>query len=203
MTRSQAERYRDRYKTGRRARTDQRERAALREVLNGIGRIPIALDLPCGTGRLSPVLAEASDRVILADSSPVMLQIAREELPHLAAEHLLTNAENIELADESVYLIFCHRFLPHINDLSLRKRIVGELRRVTRRFVLLSYYPPGFRSRVRWIIRCLLQCTHRRDQLATEHQFVDEISVCGLRLVKRQVLRTFPAAAFFLFEREL
>ncbi|MFH1264128.1 MAG: class I SAM-dependent methyltransferase [Planctomycetota bacterium] len=196
------ERYRDRYRTGRRARTDQRERAVLREVLNGIGRIPVALDLPCGTGRLSPVLAEVSDRIMLADSSPVMLQVAREELPHLSAEYLQTDAENIELGDESVYLVFCHRFLPHINNASLRKRIVGELRRATERYVLLSYYPPGFRSRFRWMIRCLLRNARRRDQLATVRQFVDEVSSCGLRLVRRKVLRTFPFAAFFLFERD-
>ena len=74
LTRAQALQYRDRYITGRRARIDRMEREALRRLLAGIGPLAAALDLPSGSGRLSPVLAEFAGRVVLADASPEMLR---------------------------------------------------------------------------------------------------------------------------------
>ena len=201
VTRAQVEHYRDRYRTGKRARTDQRERAALRAVLSGVGRLGSSLDLPCGTGRLSGVLGEFSERIILADSSRMMLQVAGEEHPTLAAEYLLTDAEDIQLDDASVDLVFSHRFLPHINDAAQRVRMVAEMARVSAKFVLLTYYPPGFRSRVRWTLRSTVRTVARRDQLATVGQFLEEVSSCGLQLAHREVLRTFPPAGYFLFQR--
>jgi len=200
--RAQAERYRDRYKTGRRAETDQLERAALRELLGGIGRVAVAMDLPSGTGRLSPVLAETADRVILADSSPAMLDVAREDHRDLPADYLQTDAQNVKLSDRSVDLVFCHRFLHHIDSASLRASILGELARVTRRYVLLSYYPPGWRSRWRWFIRSALGRVRPIDQLATMEQFFQETSAAGLRPVRRIPMRRFRATGVFcLFER--
>lgn len=200
-TRSQAEWYRDRFKKGRRAQTHQRECAALREVLRTTGRVSAALDLPCGTGRLSGILAEASDRIVLADSSPAMLDVARGEFSHSAAEYLHTKAESINLPDRSVYLVFSHRFLSHVNDAALRRHILSEFRRVTERYVLLSYYPPSLRSRLRWSIRCLLRRAERRAVVTTTRQFLEEVTGCGLRLAGRTVIRRFPSGGFFLFER--
>ena len=153
-TRAQAERYRDRYRTGRHARTDQREHEALRRLLAGVERVPAALDLPCGVGRFSSLLAEHADRIVMADSSPIMLELAREELPDLPAEYLCTCAEDIDLTDESVDLVFSHRFLTHIDDADLRRRILVELSRVSRRYLVLSFYPPSLRNRCRWSVGC-------------------------------------------------
>jgi len=200
--RAQAERYRDRYKTGHRVETDRREREALRELLSGVGRLAVALDLPCGTGRLSPVLAETADRVILADSSPAMLDVAREDHPDLPADYLQTDAQNVKLSDRSVDLVFCHRFLHHIDSALLRTSILSELVRVTRRYVLLSYYPPGWRSRWRWFIRTVLGRVRAVDQLATMEQFFEETAAAGLRPVRRIPMRRFRATGVFcLFER--
>jgi len=61
--RQQAERYRDRYRIGRRARIDSREREVLLELLAAVGHVSVALDIPGGTGRLTSVLAGISGRV--------------------------------------------------------------------------------------------------------------------------------------------
>ncbi|HOQ88478.1 MAG TPA: hypothetical protein PLQ89_22470, partial [Phycisphaerae bacterium] len=79
LDRKAVERYRDRYRTGRHARVNQMERAALRDMLGSLGRLTTALDLPCGTGRLGDLFAQIADRVILADSSQLMLEVARED----------------------------------------------------------------------------------------------------------------------------
>jgi SAM-dependent methyltransferase len=201
-SRSQAERYRDRYKTGRRARMDRMERAALRQLLHGIDGVEVALDLPSGTGRLSPVVAEFAKRIILADSSEDMLAVARDDLPDLPAEYLQTDAQEIRLADRSVDLVFSHRFLNHIYDPAERARILGELARVSRRYLALSYYAPSIRWRWRRLIKRLLGQGQTCDRVPTARHFLVETSAAGLRPLRRTMLRRFPlTAAFFLFER--
>jgi SAM-dependent methyltransferase len=83
--REQLDRYRDRFRPGgRHAETHLREQAVLRSVLARVGKIGSAMDLPAGTGRLSPVLAEFAGKVILADASGAMLEVARQDNPGLA-----------------------------------------------------------------------------------------------------------------------
>ncbi|HUU86097.1 MAG TPA: methyltransferase domain-containing protein [Phycisphaerae bacterium] len=201
-SRRQAERYRDRYKTGRHARMDRMERAALCELLQGIDKVEVALDLPSGTGRLSPVVAEFAKRIILADSAEDMLAIARDDLPDLPAEYLQTDAQKIQLPDRSVDLVFSHRFLNHIYDPAERACILGELARVSRRYVALSYYAPSIRWRWRRLFKRLLGKGRTYDRVPTTRHFLVETSAAGLRPVRRTTLRRFPlTAAFFLFER--
>jgi ubiquinone/menaquinone biosynthesis C-methylase UbiE len=201
VTRAQGERYRDRWKSGRRAERNRRECAALSRLLAGMGRLGKVLDLPSGTGRLSGVLANHAERIILADSSTVMLDLAREQPPGIPAEYLHTEAEHVSLADQSVNLVFCHRFLPHIYDCGLRLKILAELRRVTDKYVVLSFYPPGLRSRIKWSLRSLFGRAIRANQLSSTRQFLAETAASGLKPVRESALRIFPRAAFHLFER--
>jgi ubiquinone/menaquinone biosynthesis C-methylase UbiE len=203
VTRQQAEHYRDRFKKGRRAWLNRLERSALREMGERINHIDLALDLPSGTGRLSGILAEFSNNVILADHSLAMLEVAREQLSGLRFKYLSLDADKIGLADRSVDLIFCHRFLTHIFSTPQRARILAEIRRVTRRYVILSYYPPGFRSRWRAFGRRLLRRYNPDAFQPSLNQFREEIRTAGLRLVRSVAIRCFPVTGtFFLFERE-
>ncbi|MBN1492213.1 MAG: class I SAM-dependent methyltransferase [Phycisphaerae bacterium] len=110
VARDQGLRYRDRYRTGRHARVDRLERAALRELMADLGTLHRVLDLPSGTGRLSAVLAEFADRVTLADGSSTMLQIAREDLNGLPADYIQTDLESLALNAGSVDLVFATGF---------------------------------------------------------------------------------------------
>ena len=202
VERRQAERYRDRYRTGRRVGVHERECAVLRTLLSGVGRLATAMDLPCGTGRLSAIVGEHADRMILADSSLVMLELAREE-PELARmEFLQADATKITLPDGAVDLVFCHRMLPHIYDRARRVCILGELARVARRYVVLSFYPPGWRRRLKWWFKSLLGRVQKCDQQATMSQFLSEAGSAGLHVRRRETLRRFPAGAFFLLEKD-
>ncbi len=200
--RQQAIRYRDRFRPGgKHEQMHHREVAALRSLLSRTGRLQVAMDLPAGTGRLTPVLAEHAGKVILADASEVMLEVAKEDNPSLPAEFLVTSAEKIDLPDGSVDLVFCHRFLHHIYQPGLRQRIFQEMARVARRHVIVSYYAGGFRSRLKWRLKNLVGLAGRDSRPATMEQFFGEASNAGLRLVARQTLRKFPPGIFCLFEK--
>lgn len=202
MDRRRAERYRDRYRTGRHARINEREHAALRELLNGRGRFEVALDLPCGAGRLADVLTERSDRVILADSSQLMLDIAREDLGEAKYSYLQTNAESIDMPDASVDLVFCHRLLNHVNDADSRARMVMELARVTRRYLAFSCYPPGIRTRLKNLLRRFVP-GRPAQSTPTLREYLHLAAHSGLRPVRREVVRRLPfAAELVLLEKQ-
>ncbi|HOW69738.1 MAG TPA: methyltransferase domain-containing protein [Phycisphaerae bacterium] len=202
VDRRQAEHYRDRFKKGRRARTNCLENALLRQLGERIGHIQVALDLPSGTGRLSRTLLEFADNVILADSSSAMLEVAREELPDPRVSCRLMDAESISLPDASVDLVFCHRFLYHVTSESRRARMLNEMVRVTRRYVILSYYPPGFLNRWRQFRRRLLHRGTSGGSQLPENQYREEIRAAGLRFVHEVAFRHFPVTGvFFVLER--
>lgn len=196
--RRQAEHYRDRFKKGRRARTNELENLLLRKLASQIGHIQVALDLPCGTGRLSRTLLGFSDTIILGDSSQAMLDVASEELSDPRVRCELMDAESINLPDASVDLIFCHRFLYHVYSKSRRARMLKEMVRVTRRHVILSYYPPGFLNRLRAYRRRLLHQGAPPDSQPSLAHYCEEIQAAGLRLTHEMAFRHFPVSGVFL-----
>jgi len=100
-----------------------------------------------------------------------------------------------------VDLVFCHRFLRHIKQLDLRTRIFAELARVSRRYVIVSYYEAGFRSRIKWQLKNLVGLAGRDSKPVTMEQFLHEAEGAGLQLVAEQTLRKIPRGMFCLFEK--
>lgn len=198
IDRRQAEHYRDRFKKGRRARTNQLENTLLRELGGRVGHVQVALDLPCGTGRLSRTLLEFSNQVILGDSSQAMLDVASEEVRDPRVSCRLMDAESIGLPDASVDLVFCHRFLYHVTSKARRSRMLSEMVRVTRRYVILSYYPPGFLNRWRRFRRRLLCQDVPEASQPSDSQYREEIRAAGLQLVHTATFRHFPVTGVFL-----
>lgn len=107
----------------------------------------LVLDLPCGAGRFWPMLAERSNRVILAaDNSADMLATARTA--HSAAvvariKTFQTSAFAIDLGANAVDCIFCIRLLHHIESAEHRLAILREFHRVSRDTVILSLWVDG------------------------------------------------------------
>jgi SAM-dependent methyltransferase len=199
--REQAEKYRDRFAHGRHARVDRLERAALRELLSRLEHVPTAMDIPCGTGRLSTMLSDVADRVILADGSAAMLDVARGYAAELDAEYVETRCESIARPDKSVGLIFCHRFLHHLKRRSERLEVLREFARVAYRYVILNHYPSGMRTRAKRLLRALVRGTTDDDRIASAAQLVSEAGEVGLQLVSIVHIRRFPVSGCFLLFR--
>jgi SAM-dependent methyltransferase len=199
-TPEQVQRYVERFKHGRRRRTDLREKAALAELLASTGKIDV-LDLPCGPGRFVPVWTSFANHVILANASPAVVSFVEAHRPP-NGKTLETSAESIQLPDECVDLVFSHRFLHHITGTVARFRILREFHRVTRRYLLLPFYPPGLRSRVRNAWQRRIQSSAARDLLDNDRKCKRELEAAGFHLVRRSPLRRIPPCAFLLFEKQ-
>ncbi len=124
-----------------------RHRAEWRLVERAFAAVPLThrvLDVPCGGGRMTVALAQKGYAVTAADLSDAMLAIARETI---AARGLncpveKQDVERLGYAERSFDTVLCFRLFHHFPTPEIRQRVVNELCRVARRFVVLSYLSP-------------------------------------------------------------
>ena len=124
-----------------------RETRIARRALEQAGDPTLVLDMPCGSGRFWPLLAEHPTRVILAaDSSPELLALAvTGQSPDVLDRTytFLTSAFAIDLPDNAVESIFCLRLLQHVIDNRQRLALLREMHRVTRDTLIVSLWVDG------------------------------------------------------------
>lgn len=126
--------------------TTYREGELLARSLQQAGVPEVVLDLPCGTGRFWPAIADTGvARLIAADNSESMLKVAdRHRLRGDYPESLLkTSAFDIDLEDNSVDFVVCMRFFHHLVHRQDRLDVLAELNRVSRRFAAISLWVDG------------------------------------------------------------
>ena len=193
-----AERYRDRFADGRHARVDQSERVALRRLLALLKPIRSAMDIPCGVGRLSRELTTAARQLIVADASPIMLDMAREALADVEAEYRVTKCESIDLPNKAVDLIFCHRFFHHLDLPEERRCVLSEFARVSAHYVVINHYSPGLRSRLKRLFRSFFSRGARSGKLGSANALKEEARNVGLCWVQTVRIRRFPAHGRFM-----
>lgn len=128
----------DRYATRNPART-ARELRLLERVWPGHPSERV-LDLPCGTGRLEPMLRAHGHVVVQADGALAMLRQAAARTPAGIAR-CQADAFSIPFTDGSVDGVVTFRFLHHLTA-DARVRAIAEACRVARRFVVVSFFHP-------------------------------------------------------------
>ena len=104
-----------------------------------------ALDLPCGYGRLMPVLKRHVPIVFEGDWSLPLLKIARETQEKdtatgKASGYLRATALALPIPDRKIDLVLSVRLCHHIREHTERRAYVRELLRVSRKWVVLTYF---------------------------------------------------------------
>lgn len=111
-------------------------------VRDWIKRLPagaVVLDLPVGTGRFLPLLAECGLAARGLDISEDMVAEARRRYGHLGESIQLAvgDAEHLALTDQSVDCVICWRFF-HLIPRPVIERVLREFRRVCRGPILVQ-----------------------------------------------------------------
>jgi SAM-dependent methyltransferase len=126
--------------------TTLRERHCLLRALQDAGSPSTVLDLPCGTGRFWPVFARAGvERLIAADGSSGMLQVAAANRigPGIPEQLVTSSAFNMAFPDGCVEFVACLRFYHHLALPADRRRLLAEIRRVSKRYAAVSLWVDG------------------------------------------------------------
>jgi len=158
--------------------SDWRLRRNLTAIVRTLPPSALALDVPCGTGRILPSLAKASLRVIAADVSSEMLTVARRKTS--GTPFLRTDALRLPLRSASVDVAFSIRFL-HLLDPEGRTQVLNELARVARSCVVVEYR--SVTKPLRVVRRAALRWLGFRNVRTptTVADLTDELRRCGLR----------------------
>jgi SAM-dependent methyltransferase len=118
-----------------------REYRLLERLLGSQPRSGVLLDLPSGGGRLSDQLGRYTDLLVEADIAVGQLLYALEH--HEGGDERLwmtASAFHIPFRDESVDGVVCCRLNHHLPTPEERARLVTELLRVARRFVIMTFF---------------------------------------------------------------
>jgi ubiquinone/menaquinone biosynthesis C-methylase UbiE len=121
----------------------RRECQLLRRLLSGQEHCRVLLDLPCGGGRLSPQISAFTDLIIEADiAKGQVLYGMRTSSVSVPQVWMTASALHIPLQDNTVDGVVCARLCHHLPTQAERERLVTELLRVSRRFVVVSFFAP-------------------------------------------------------------
>lgn len=119
----------------------QREFKLLERHLASQPRSSTLLDLPSGGGRLSDQLDRHADLLVEADIGLGQLLYAKEHYDGPPKRVWMTaSAFHIPFQDESLDGVVCCRLCHHLPTAEERERLVEELLRVSRRFVIMTFF---------------------------------------------------------------
>lgn len=122
-------------------RSTRKEYRLLRQLLASQDRCRTLLDLPCGGGRLSPEMEDFTDFLVEADVGLGQLQHLRLHSEAKTPRALMTaSAFHIPFKDNSVDAVVCCRLCHHLPHAEQRERLIDELLRVARRFVIMTFF---------------------------------------------------------------
>ena len=119
----------------------RREYALLERLLSSQERCERLLDLPCGGGRLSPQIGRFTNLLVESDIGLGQVRYAREhntlEIPRV---YITSTAFKLPLKDNSVDAVVCIRLNHHMPTRQEREQLMNEILRVSRRFVIMTYF---------------------------------------------------------------
>jgi len=155
----------------------QREYQLLHRLLASQPRSRTLLELPCGGGRLSAAMAQHTDLMIEADVALGQVQYGRKNSQSGTPQIWLTaSALRIPFRAAAVDGVVCVRLCHHLPHPRERERLVAELLRVARRFVILTFF--DYHS-LKNLLRRLGQPIHKKRPKYTMTQ--DEVREIAAR----------------------
>jgi SAM-dependent methyltransferase len=158
---------------------------ALGRALAGVEPGALVLDVPCGTGVLSAYLAGRGLRVVGADISPAMLEVARDRVAALARVDL----EHPPWPPRSFAAVVCARFLMHL-PADGRPRVLRTLAQLSRGPLIATVCHPYTVKSFGRAVRRALGGRAKRSARLTRAELEAEVAAAGL--VLRRVIPVLP-----------
>jgi len=189
-----------------RSRRDQRARRTIERILDALPRGAAVLDLPCGTGRLLPVLAERGFRITQADSSAKMVELARQTWDRVRNELGLTAGDprfavadimSTSFVDDEFDAVIANRLFHHFAEASTRTSALRELGRIATGPVIVFFFDAGSFGGLRARLGRRLKRRRRGSHvLYTRREFAANARAAGLR-VERFIATRFGGKECF------
>jgi ubiquinone/menaquinone biosynthesis C-methylase UbiE len=182
--------------------SDRRERRILQDFFHRCGPVEQLLDVPCGFGRLLDLFGAHAGEVVEADFSPSMLALNRELHGDDAAQYLECSALEIPRPDGCFDAAVSIRLSHHLDAHDDRLRHVRELCRVSRRFVVLTFFSgTSLKNRLR---RLRGRWNHKRPKNTLLPQEVrEEFARQGFRVAAMKPLARIGSGHVYTLARRV
>lgn len=194
-----ARQYAERFETGSRRFINEREQRAVGIIFAGLKDVQSIIDVPSGAGRFAKVLAPGRS-LIEADVAFEILEFAREraEGAGLNVTCIQADASRLPLGKDSVDCVFCNRLLHHIHSAGERAVFLREFHRVTRKYLVISFFDYHAFGGLRRFLKALKGRKPKYDEHPTLPQFTAEVEQNGFRV--RQLV---PTGAIWVAQKYL
>ncbi len=182
--------------------SDRREKSLLGSLLARTGTSERVLDVPCGAGRLSPVIARHARRLYEVDYSREMLKLCRKNAVGYTPFAAAASAFQLPFGDRTFDLVVSIRLSHHIPEHEARKDHIRELLRASRRYVLLTFFgEESLKNQLRNLYRRL--GGKKRPKHTLSRVEVSQVAqAAGFRVVASKSISTvFSGHHFTLLER--
>jgi ubiquinone/menaquinone biosynthesis C-methylase UbiE len=186
QNKAKAEKYAQRFESGSRKRIDTREQRAVAKIFASLDGCRSVLDVPCGAGRFAMTLGQGGRLVIETDVAFEMVEIARRA--HRLG--LQSDAGHLPFRDSVVDCVFSNRLLHHILRSEERVMFLQEFHRVTRRYVVITFFDYKMFGTMRGALKRLKGRKPKYAEQPTFEQFEQEVVQSGFRV--REVVPTGP-----------
>jgi ubiquinone/menaquinone biosynthesis C-methylase UbiE len=118
----------------------RREYKVIAKCFGITGPVDSILDFPSGAGRLFKAYHPYGKRFFAMDLSHEMLKFARQNLAEWKPSLSTGSAFRMPLKDASIDVAFSARLFHHVPDQRERRQYILELCRVSRRFVVMTFF---------------------------------------------------------------
>ena len=120
------------------------EMALIRRALDYAEGAETFLDSPCGAGRATIMLARRGYMTTGVDLGEGAVTVTRRKVKeaNLAANIEKADIENLPYGEDAFDATLCFRLYHHFPNDQVRRRMISALCRVSKKYVLISYFSP-------------------------------------------------------------
>jgi SAM-dependent methyltransferase len=164
-----------------------REKRILERIFDGMGKKSgLALDIPCGYGRFTPLLHRQGFIPVSSDYSFSMVKRALKSYPDMPLHGgFIADAKNLlPLKDGTAEVILSMRFFHHIHNERERGAVLSEFSRVTRKWVVLSFYQSTPIHLLQRLLRRIFKRARRKIKMIDQREFEQALEGTSLRIEK-------------------
>ena len=164
-----------------------REEKILRKILEEIGKEDArVLDVPCGYGRFSPLLLERGLSLVSSDLSFHMVKraVERNEESARLSGVVADGISGLPFKRKALDFILSMRFFHHLHQEEERKAVLGEFSRVTKEWIVLSFYQLNPLHVVQRKLRRRIKRSKTRIKMLSREEFQREVEGEGFKIVR-------------------
>jgi SAM-dependent methyltransferase len=164
-----------------------REEKILRKILEKIGKEgALALDVPCGYGRFSPLLLERGLSLVSSDLSFHMVKraVERNEGSIRHSGVVADGISGLPFKGKAFDFILSVRFFHHLHQEEERKAVLGEFSRVAKEGIILSFYQLNPLHVLQRKLRRRIKKSKTKIKMLSREEFQREVEEEGFKIVR-------------------